>query len=251
MAITEVISILFGAGGLGIGAYSYYKQRGNRQKKEKLKDLSDELNSLRRRVEQLHEGLAKPMSNEDLASQLDLLAKDILAFKHSTDDNPVLDLYFPMDDGALMNEQQALNVYKNDYDWVQFYAEIDSSGYDYDSRHHYTVYDGIFLTAGAYRILDTIREHYKSILEDFDPDLYDSIETALDSVIKGIYSKVIRNTDGLQVNPDEYDNVAELSENVYEAFVWYDEIEQDLQELENLIGQIEDVRTAILQASYT
>jgi hypothetical protein len=251
MALTEVVSILIGAGGLGVGAYSYYRQRESKQRKQRLNELAEQLNDLREGLEQVRDGYESPLSKTDLAYQLDLLAKDCLAFQHKTGEPPTVKLAGAFEEEIFKNKEQALDKYRSENTWAKVNLTIDPHGTDYDSRLVYPIYDHLLFLSRTYQTLAEIQEHHKGTLEEFEPGLYDDIEGNLNQVIRESHGTVLDNSDGKEIEPDEYESVEYISEAIFNHFWRYEGIESDLQELSEKIGKLEETRTMILQASYS
>lgn len=207
MALAEVVSVLVGVGGLGVGAYSYYRQRETKQRKERLNGLAEKLNDLRDGLELVRDGYQSPLTRTDLANQLDLLSKDCLAFKHKTGESPVVKLAGTSEGEIFKNKQQAINKYKMDITWAKVNLKIDSQGTDYDSRLIYGAHEHLHPARTVYMILDEIREHHIGTLEEFNPGLYDELMERLDELIGESHAKVLENFDGLEIRPDNYANV--------------------------------------------
>lgn len=251
MALTEVVSILVGVGGLGVGAYSYYRQRETKQRKQRLNGLAEELNDLREGLEWVRDGYESPLTKTDLANQLNMLSKDCLAFKHETGKSPVVKLAGASEDEIFKNKEQALDKYRTENTWAKVNLTIDPRGTDYDSRLVYGIYDHLLHLPKTYQTLDEIQEHHKGTLEEFDPGLYDEIEESLNQVIGESHAAVLENLDGIEIRPDDYENVGQISESIFNHFWWYDGIESDLQDLSEKMERLEETRTMILQASYS
>lgn len=251
MALTEVVSIFVGVGGLGVGAYSYYRQRETTLRKQRLNELAEDLNDLREELEWLRDGYESPLSRTDLAHQLDLLAKDCLAFKHETGKPPIVKVAGTTGEQPFKNKEQALDKYRSEHGYASVSLRIDPRGTDYDTRIIYGIYDHLFRLPQTYQTLEQIQEHHKGTLEEFEPGLYGEIEESLNQIILESHGVVLESLGGTEIDPDHYENVASISEAIFDHFWRYEGIEDDLQDLSEKIEKLEETRTTILQASYS
>jgi len=251
MVIVEAASILIGAGGLAFGGYQYYQTREAEQRKNRLKELSDKLNDVRSRLEKVTEGYEDPLSGVDLATQLDLLSKSMLAFKFDTGQNPYIKLREMSDEGATQNKEQSVQKFKSDGTWVDICVVIEDSETDYSTQLTFDIYDHFLYLPTAYTTLAEIREDYVDIVEEFDPGLLDDVGSTMDKVVREAHGRALSNKSGVQIELEKYNYLNEISEEVFNIFWEYEGFEDDLSQLTEEIERIENTRTAILQASYS
>ena len=250
MAIIESASILFGLGGLAVGAYSAIQSKRDSRRKTRLKQLSEKLDEVRSRMERV-ENLESPYGHFDTAASLDDIAKSVVAYSYENDENPRVILSGGLnDDVNINNGQQALDHYKQENDWVSVRLTLGDPNVSFNT-YNQGINDHLFYLGTCYEVLDEIQEDYIDILEEFAPKLHEKIESHLDRMIKMAHGNVIKHSNGIEIDPEEYDTAKEIGEEIFRFYWYYDGINQDLRKLSKLIDEVEDSRTTILQASYS
>lgn len=240
-----VLSILVGVLGLSLAAYTRYEKSQEKMRTKRLKELSDKLDDIRSRLERL-QSLKEPYSHPDSAHALEAFSDALVAHEFETAELPQVIVTPRVDDSEVENSDQALRVYKEKYTYVRVLISISSGNRpSYDINHH------IFYLGTAYQTLDEIREDYIDIIEEFSPGLLSDIESSIDELIRNCYGQVIKGRNGFTIDIHEYESTDKIGEHVFEGVWYYDGIEDDLAEIDEKVEEVEEVRTAILQASYT
>lgn len=250
MALVENLSVLAGVGGLGFGAYQYYRARSDKKRKQELNDLADELNELRWNIEDIVEVFESPTEKVDLSHQLDSCAKDVLAYKHETKNNALVKAKRSGTKEKISNAGQVLDIYKNSDDYVWYNLTLESGHTEYESNLVYGISDHSANINSVYETIEELQEDHKGTLEEFSPGLYDEIEELMDIFVKNSYSQILGAKEGIEVNPDDHNNMEEMGRFLFFYFWYYDGIKEDLESLSELAEKIEETRTTILQASY-
>lgn len=251
MATTEIISIIFGLGGLAFGAYSYLARRKSKKKKEKFTALAQKLRDVHSRATYIVEGYSSPLSNEDMAGQLGFTSKSLLAFNHETGQSPRVEAEVIHDDQYIHDGEKALKIYKGANSWVRVNLQIDPGNTSFKSRYKHDV-DHHFLYIGTgYQTIDEIRERHGNQVEEFSPNLLDELESTLDKIVTQAFDHLGSVRRGKEFNMKNYQDVDEISLALFEHFWVYEGSEKDIEELSNILSELEKTRSALVQTSYS
>lgn len=254
MALIETLSVLTGIGGLGFGAYQYYRARNDRKRKDELNRLADNLDELRADIEIIVEVYESPTSKPDLSYQLGYCAKDILAYKFETGEparvKSSIKKYNNENKEGISDTRQVINMFKHSEDIPYSSLTLESGHSGYESDLLYGISEHLHAVRRIYKIYDDLKTEYKGILEEFSPGLVNSIEDLVDEFVENFYSRILDTRGGVEIDPDAHNSVSEISEFIFQYFCHYNGVYADLQNLSQLADRVEETRTMILQASY-
>lgn len=252
--IIPAVGVLVGFIGLVFGGYQYYSTSERKQRKRRLKETADHLNSLKQRLENGVKFTREPLSNEDARNGLNLLLESYISTYYFLDENPSISLRISMlgkdrDESVTDDTNLILDELKGGAS-VHFSGivkpqvslwETDLIGHDVGKSFPYIKY--------GYNDIEVLRNNYIDIIEEFSPDLLIRVENQMDESI----SSSIEHTKevNFQIDPEEYDSFPELALDTYEKIWCYDGIETDLAEFEGLIEEIESVRRSLIESSYS
>lgn len=253
--ILTLAGVVFGGIAVLIAVYSRIKQQDvERQlkRKEELSDIAELLYDLIQSIKTARNVLDDPLGHPDLSTQLDQLGKEVLAIHHETEQEvPVI-----VNNFELVSDE---NEYQID-DWDKLKDNILTGGHvslnltvnhERTTVNTFPISEFFFVILPAYEKLDKLRREHGEILDEFEPGLLDDIEDQLDSVTRGIAENIIDMRDGSEYDPEEYESNNMLAVSIYFDFLLYEKWGDDYRSIAELSERIEEVRSKILQASYS
>lgn len=258
------LSVGFGGIGAIVGIYSLYRQRQTRQqmnrvqeqmdKKEDLQELAEDLQSLKENLQLFHDGLSKPEESIDTWTQLMDLGRNILAYKHYSGRVPRVQV-----EEIVIRTNDDTEDYRN---MKQVKRLLDIGCYptfriepnvEDDAKHLIWGIHFAHPLLNVNVIYNSVEQvsRYEGLVSQFDQDLVIESEALVDEIIESILDHVTENSEGKKFGPSNYNDINDLSRDIYHFFVYYDDIDEDLEELSALIDRIEDLRTTAVETSYS
>jgi hypothetical protein len=250
--------VVFGAAGLGLAFYSQVKQKKfekQLERKEELRALSEQLEKVKDLEEPMNMLVSNPFSHEDLDLNLRSLGRDVLAQADATDGVPIVrvsEVSVGHGDSKQVYESpdQVLQALK-DGKLINVVFIADGNYDNFDRRRRYRFGRFLCWPSMFYRALDEIEKKNEGLVEQFSPELSNDIESTLDRIVVNLFDNIFLNKDGIEFDPVKYENADELGKDVLIKFLSYDGIEEDMEDFSELSNNVENVRTTVLQASYS
>lgn len=250
MAITETISVLFGLGGIIIGGYSYFLMRSNRKTKSELNDLANSLRDIHSRASKVHERFSTPLDAPDVGNALENVSQSMIAFEFETGKSPWIKAEIYHDDEYVYDGEEALDIYK-DGDWLKISLLMEPRDTDYEVKYKYPIEGPGFFMSQGYLELEKIRNENQSRIEEFSPGLLDDFESQVDRVIRKSHDTLGEKHEGREFDLNEYEKVDDVSRAVFDYFYSYEGVENDIEELQNVLERVDEVRASMVQSSYS
>lgn len=262
-------SLLTGLAGLGFGFYQFRKQKESEEQQKKmerqlrrkddLEGLSDNLRELHDRILTLCEETIHPRSNEDMEFALHDFAKDVLAYYHSTGKNPHVQIQNVVihhtgdrEDVTLNDTTEVVEAYHEDnssYILAEAYIVGSEEALRYVARINISEITRNILWTHAQ--LQTIRMNYQDLLNQFDSRLLEDIETAVDQLTAACYEQIFGHYDGVEFDPNDFDNPTEIEDAVYRTFVLSDDVYEAVDQIKLLADKIDEIQMAVVQTSFS
>lgn len=253
--VIAVISGLFGLAGVYLGLKSrnkLSKLESQLEKKKELSEMAELLEEISNSMETAHDSLNNPWSWEDLHNDLRGLARSITAYYHESNEEAVVDLTLSSGYGedAVVYEdtEHILENYKDEYPYLHAYPP-KTEGSDWNFL--YSLGYSFRFLASCLDSIDELEEQYEDEISEFDRQVIDDSRTLIENIVENISKNVLENEGSVNINPDEYGRVEDISISIYHECLFYEGIESDLDELSELVDRIEKLRLQIVQASYS
>ena len=247
MGILQIITIVVSISALILSLHTKYQQL----KKRELRELANKLKQLYDSTSEFLIYTRNPEEHEDIDLTQEFAGKEMVSYHYENDEDPRIYIdditLLKREDGEFLrpsvkNQQQAFEQMKEKKESIHFRVKLGSRELSFNSTLNYP--------QRIFEDLEEIREEHESLMEDFDDELLDSLEDKVDEIAMNMLGSIFQQQDGFEINVEEHETTYEIGEHAYRQIVYYDNIESDLEELENLNNQVEDLRTDILQASY-
>jgi hypothetical protein len=271
--VVGLAGVTIGAAAVLLAAYSVYNQRKSQgqlnqvqkhterlqeqmDRKDNLRNLAEGLQRLISTLDKARSGIVHPRTSEDTNLEFRDLGRDILAFQHGTGENPTLKLTKLETGGEdsieINNVDQALDIAKRTNHSILLHLKLTGANHgNLNLSQSYLIWDAITYINISYDVLDWLDANQKEVLNEFDNEILDRVERTIDTIFKGIIQNAIERKSGQQFNPDDYSEPAELAEDVFHYFLYYDGIEEDVESLSNKIDELQALRLRIMQTSYS
>lgn len=251
MSFHQFIGIAISLVAITISLHTKYKQR----RKDRLKDLAAKLKSIRRNSERIGEVLENPRSHEDLDLRLYELPREMFACHHETGDEDVSILLtistgFGEESKELEDRSEIFDRYKNN-DRLHLQLKVGNPDQLYASDRQYHMTDPFRYTSYIYEKISKIEEEYGSVIEEFNETLLGDLESHLDAMLKQHTDHLIVKSNIFSMNVNEFESADEIGEAVFRTMFYYNGLEDDLEELDEKLGEVEELRTTVLQTSYS
>lgn len=191
------------------------------------------------------------MGHPDLSYQLDQLGKEALAVHHETGEEVEV---------VIRNFQLSSDEKNYDIDeWKKLEDNILTGGrvdLNLKVNHErssviFPISEFFFAIFPVYEKLDTLKREHGEILDEFEPGLLEDIEDQLDLLTKRVTENIIDMRDGSKYDPEDHGSADMLAVSIYFDFLLYDQWSYDYKSIGELSDRIEEVRSKILQASYS
>lgn len=259
-----------GIGALGLGAslYQIHKRKESKQqrmkmrqrlhRKEDLEELSDGLRELHDHIQRLHDETLNHRLNEDIELFLHTLARDMMAYRHVTDETPVViveEVSAGIGDSKMVfnTASEIVAEYRKGEDMPLIRATTTVE--DKEKVLEFTRRADIAETVrGAIWVriqLEEICDDHEDLLSQFDRELSDNIDDTLDRLISACYGRIFECSDGVEFELDEYRTPVEVENAVYETLVLSPEARDVLDDLDDLASRVDDVQTDVVKTSFS
>jgi hypothetical protein len=257
--LVAIAGVIFGAAGLCIGLYSQYKQKKfERQfeRKQELQHLSEDLEDLRHRLEIFIQTLENPENDEDTLFDLRNLSRDVLAYSHSTETPATVQVtrLVALSGGEEKEEietvEQGIDACRQGNKIFSTIA-IQDTGDVFSESFAYSLGAPVMSLGRIYDEVDSVKEAHQELLSQFAPELLAEIESTMDEVTAGILQNMIEGKEGVEVDPSDYEDASLIILGIYDKLIRYENIEGEISQLEEFNQEIEDLRTTVLQTSYS
>ena len=246
----NIVAISISAVALILTVHTKYKQRH----KKKFKQLSGELDELVDITKDILQIYNDPRSHEDIDISVDQLIREVIKTHHDTEGEQV-QIIPKITTGTGDNKKEiddvekALDMYKSG-DFFSIYLTIGSREDMYVSSREINFippYDGVRF---FYDSLNEIQTEYSNVINEFDENLLENMEITVDEIAESALKVLLNEMQPIEVNVDQYES-EELGEYLLDKMFYYDGVDQDLQQLENQVEDLEELRQLVLQTSYT
>jgi hypothetical protein len=265
MNIIGVLGTLFGAGGLFIGVYSHYKQRQfeKRQqqfeeqlkRKEELRELANTLRDTANKLNESCQSLKHPSNNGKLWYDLYDFSKDVLAYEHTNSTLPDIKVAVVKYEGGgdrinIKDPHEAIEIYSNN-EIPNIYLEIDNSPGDPEEYTFLSISEA-FNGIGWFKFHKrSLEEECEDLLNQMAPDLLDRVESQLDTILLNCFENALEVGPSTQFDPDEHLNIEDFAIGIVDDIIMYDNIDDDIEALSELVDEVEEIRKMALQSSYS
>jgi hypothetical protein len=276
-----MLSNLLSAAALAVAVISIYKQRQaearqkkaeKRQerleqridKKEELRELADFLQNLSEWIQDFHDNLSKngtqtdisyPYDHHSFRGGLNNLCKEMLGYQHYTGNLPTVEVsvFFWAEEAEevpIESADEAIELYDDSESPTISLRLQDDASYADETVFH-SLSDA-FSGAGKLKFRkQRIEDEYGDLINEFSPDLLERLESQIDKILKNCIEQSIQQEPSLQYDVENHDSVGGLAEEIFEATLRYDGVEEDLEDLEETIEEIKSVRKSAMQTSYS
>lgn len=267
----DVATVVGGASlltAVGFGLYQLQKQRESDrrrkemkqrlQRKEELKELSENLQGLRDRISTLSEELIHPRSNEDIDVALYGLRGDVLSYAYAADDNPVVSV----DELTFNHSGEEENIILHDVEetvhahnqntgrvFLTIHLEESRNLFRYSTRRHLD--SGLWGISWVHERLQEIREEHEGLLSQFDSTLIDDVVDSLNRLTIACFEQVFKSYDGVEFDPDDYEGPRELEDAIYAEFFLSEDVYTAIDELEEISERVDEIQKTVIGTSFS
>lgn len=180
-----------------------------------------------------------------------MLARDVLAVNHTTNEIPVIKVEgvttgLGKGKKDIENPQEAIESLKQG-ERVYISVMVEGS----ERNVVYTFSKSLGLIYWAYDDIEKIESEHKELLESFDKDSLDKFESLSEDVVYNIVKNAELVKSGAEINPDNYESISELEKDIYDTVISYKGIEEDVEKLNNLLNEVGETRKTIVQTSFS
>lgn len=251
MSFHQFIAIGISLIAVVLSIHTKYKQRG----KDRLRELATKLKNLKANTEWIGQTLENPRSHEDLELRLYELPREMLDCQYETGEKevtvlPEIKTSYGEDSKELSDPQNVFDRYKED-EWFVIQLKVGNLKEMYASDRKFSITDPFWGASDIYTEINEINEQFGGVIGEFNESLLVNLESHLDSMVRKHCDHIIKHTSGFSVNIDEYDSTEAIGRDVFRELYFYDGVKDDLEELEDQLEELENVRTTVLQTSYT
>lgn len=262
-----ILGVIFGAGGLAVGMYSYRKQKEFEEKqrrfeeqlerKEELRALAEALGELRDDLDFWCSLIEEPRDFEDVDNGLYNLERDILSYRHSTKEAPrvyISDITAGdfTEGEQLYSTKDVMHYLQNTNESVLLRVQVgDKQPENLLLSSYYVFWDIISMAGFPFRRIQFIREEYEELLQQFDKNLMNDVETTAGNLLRNLLDRVFETKEGKVIDPSDYENTHEMGDHLYRYFLFYDGVLEDAEVLREEINRINRLRNDLLQTSYS
>ena len=234
-----------------ISLHTKYKQ----QEKNKLRDLAAELKSIRSSAKHIGKTLENPHSLEDLDLRLYEIPREMLACKHEVGrDNisAVINVTTGYGEGSkdLDGFQEIFGKYKES-EWFLIKLWVGNVDEMYKSDREYILPNPFIYSTYVYENISEVEEQYGGIIEEFNESLLENLESHLDSMVRQHTNYLLEEANPISLNISEFESAEDIGDKVFRELYYYDGVEEDLEKLEKKLDEVNEMRTTVLQASYS
>ena len=223
-------------------------------RKAALEELAQDLSSLVNWIEQGLLLLENPTEWEDLRGQLRLLSNAVISHHHSTNEPVTIQYSFHvLKDGEreeIPHSERLLEIIRSN-ELPQIYLNIQGSEEMFEQPLSYPVGDFYRFGVHIFESVDEIEQKNGRVLKEFSPDLIDEVESATECLFGNTAASVLQNEGEIVINPDNYSDATEVWEQIYSELLFYDGIEEDIERLEDSIGELEETRKSLIRTSFS
>ncbi|MFC7212893.1 hypothetical protein ACFQO4_02205 [Saliphagus sp. GCM10025334] len=254
MAVMELLTIssfIVGILGSGFGWYMFQSKKKDEEEREELEEAADELNKLKKIMGSVHSAIENPPSDEDLNSNLEMIARDVIVYSFFTGEPAKLEMDIGMGETKPTEKEDILREYKDENSWYSINVGVEPEKERYDANYQWEISSGLHNTGWLYESLEKIQDDHLGIIESFEPGLQENIESTADDLVLGIHTNLLEMSGSYEIDPESVDSIREMKYEIYEETIYYEGIEQDLYKLREQKDTVETVRKNLLQAVYS
>lgn len=233
------------------------------KKKEDLGKMADKLQSVIEWMEDFSENMSSRSdpsstlydSRHALWPCLHHLSKDILAYSHKYDEIPYITIsVFQFIEGGEKNPiedvNKAMYLYNQHESPTVSVSLSDEKGYadELIFCHLDDSYEG----AVKFKYQkDHLLEEHKELLDQFSPGILSRIEDQVDTILLRSINTAIQTDSPVRYDPKSYEDIQEMSVDIYEDTIIYDGLDTDLDKLDDLVEELDGVRRSAIHTSYS
>lgn len=250
MTIHEFVGIGLSVTAVIIALHTKYQQR----QKNKLSDLANRLKELQELLDRTATYLHNPYSHEDLKLELYDVSSEMLACKHETGSDKItigvtIKTGYGKDSKKLSGSDEIVEMFeKNNRLLVELrVANLDEL---YARDRQLTLHNPFSEIMYVYDEIDKINSQYGEIINDFDNEILVNLEKQVDEIVQKHSSHLIEHSK-FTIHLDEFESTNEIEKAVFEQVYTYVGMNEDFEKLERISEDIEEIRTAVLQTSYS
>lgn len=253
--IFSLLGTLLAVAALVVALYNTRKQRkfeDQMEKKQELKELGGIVGDITDIRELFIEPFQDYTRHVDLEGEMRMIAREVLATHHSTGE-PVTVAIREIHEGTGDDEleintpESALEAIKNNRYIFFKIAILESSNRVSYSATDFIIHKFSFM----YKDLEQIERNYSELLSEFEPILTDELEELSDEILLQYFDWLLSLTEGQIFDPEEFETTEELEEAIFQEFICYPGMMEDLKKLDEVIDRAENTRKNIVQTSYS
>lgn len=232
------------------------------ERKDDLRELANNLESIIKFMNDFSEDMSSYSdpsttlydSRHALWPCLHHLSKDILSYKHKYDEVPYINIsVFQFIEGGEQNPIEdadtAIKLYDQHESPTISISLSDQKGYA--SEPIYCHLDDSYGSARKFKYQkDRILQEHRDLLDQFAPEILSQLEAQIDDILRHSINTAIQMDSQVRYDPDAYEDIQEISVDIYEDAIIYDGIEEDLNELQDLTEELKEIRKSAIQASF-
>ncbi|WP_132056840.1 hypothetical protein [Halorussus amylolyticus] len=251
MPVQEFIGIGLSLVAILIALHTKYKQR----EKDRLRDLAGKLKTIRENLKYIPKTLQNPHSHEDLDLRLYEIPRDMLACHYKTGQDEVtisvkIETGYGEDSKELNNSEKIFDKYING---ERFHIRLRVGNPDefYASDRQFLITDPFSYSSYFYDQVSDVEQEFGDVIEDFDEELLKNLKSHLRSMLRQHSNHLVEESQSFSLNVSDFESAEELGEEVFKELYYYNDLEDDIEELERKLEELESFRTTILQTSYS
>ena len=255
MPVVTVGSLLISIIAVGIAIHTKLQQRESRE----LRKIAEELEEIHEGLEATHSQLQNHKSHIDLENNFEMLTKEILACKHDVNTDTVqifISCYITIrdDNGNIDSEEiedteKLIKKYKDER--INIGIRVGNREELHMTNLRISLFNPINYIASVFNSVDEIEEQHTEKLEKFDKSLLHNVRNISEKIIKSHSTYLANNDYQFEINIENHKNTEAIEKFTFEEVFYYEDIEEDLDELKEIVEEVEELKKGIIQASYS
>ncbi|WP_156224411.1 hypothetical protein [Haloferax gibbonsii] len=250
MSFHEFVGIGLSIIAVGISLHTKYQQR----QKDKLRELANKLKRVQDDLQCIEREVTNPRTHEDIELSLTDIPREMLACKHELGKDNIsifteVTTGFRSDSNDVPDPDKLSNKIRSDEPYL-VEVKIGDRSEMYLSERNFMIDDPFRYSSRALTELSDIEEEFGTTIDEFNDSLIPELKSRLESIIRRHSEHIIHN-DEFTLQVSQYESTEEMGTAVFEQIYYYDGIEEDLEGLSEVYDEVEDLRTTILQTSYS